>query len=643
MTSRNRPSNASNPPFEIPSEVQMRALRVRYVLDTMPDQLRSDLLSGENFTELPGFRITQTIALGNHAIERDALCVAVRSNLDSGNPQVLSIGEGNEALVLVEENGVAIVEISEQRFRFENADLLASDGSRRAAAAERALGEFTVSASVHQRLWDQVRAGPLSFEDFFEMLIALEQTAQGFARRLGAALRIGKLSKSDLIVANENYWTSLLPAPGSTKSLEEYRDSVLFAEWRSRLKHDSIQAFNAMALAFVGPSLVPQTLFAECPLDVKKAMLRKAERFSDPYGIAGAIQLCLAHQDADVFFVEAGERLLSKLSSQIDEARTALVIFCAVYIVVCAELASSVNLQSYPSWWRRLAAAIHASLFVDSCGIISEKQEGLVEWAWDISGARFTLAIAAEMHDQPRWRAEWISPEFLFADLVGRLHSMEPNKPEPWRPHIQKLYAELEKKRLELHARFPALLEGALPMPVRPESAFTGFENIFEQARVEPSPSNVTVFQALVHGWAMPDTLPEIAFKTIEYIISDGAALDNDKVAEALIFCAQIAVIGRNVDLANRTAQAVLTASVRLSKPHFAVDAVVRLVMCAQVEPSPIADEALAGRLEQLVSLQNDKKVLRHLVYLIGDLGELKPGLRSRLARAVAMAELGTL
>jgi hypothetical protein len=111
---------------------------------------------------------------------------------------------------------------------------------------------------------------------------------------------------------------------------------------------------------------------------------------------------------------------LERLFGDMERLKTSCGMFAAGFVLATAYLSEHEKLRSRPVFWRRLAAASHASLIVRTCGVTPIKQDELVSWALRLSGTAYFASVLADMHAEPRWRPEWLFPNFLIADCFGR-------------------------------------------------------------------------------------------------------------------------------------------------------------------------------------------------------------------------------
>jgi hypothetical protein len=92
----------------------------------------------------------------------------------------------------------------------------------------------------------------------------------------------------------------------------------------------------------------------------------------------------------------------------------------AIFVVATAHLAKHETLRRQPIYWRRLAAASHASLVVRICGTSGIKPDDIVAWAMRVAGQAYFMSVVSELSVEPQWRPEWIVPNVLLADVAGR-------------------------------------------------------------------------------------------------------------------------------------------------------------------------------------------------------------------------------
>src|SRR5262249_9275051 len=158
------------------------------------------------------------------------------------------------------------------------------------------------------------------------------------------------------------YWERLAPAPTSSSSLSEYVGMELAAYRRELVARDPRRAFQFFALTFAARELVPLTAMRDAGADVVAASVEAILTLDDHFALDGTLAVCADWVARDKRFGELGSQLLERLFSDMERLKTACGMFASAFVIATAYLAEHEVLRQRPVFWRRLAAAAHASL-----------------------------------------------------------------------------------------------------------------------------------------------------------------------------------------------------------------------------------------------------------------------------------------
>jgi hypothetical protein len=361
--------------------------------------------------------------------------------------------------VSIDAEGTGIVETSKKHWRFEYAVFLSGRRDIRLAALDKCIAAHTLSTHDRERLRQLAGQPDITNDDFAVLAEIVASSPESFAFMLRERVVRAKIEKNDLLPHDLRHWEHLVPPAERSTTLDQYIASELEAEWRARLTVSQPLGLASIALTFAAPALIPRGLIESLPLDKAVAFLEAACAFDDPFGLVGALQTCADRVVGDARLVMLGERLLDRLFGNMDRLTTACQLFAAAFIIATAHLSEHETLGRQPVYWRRLAAASHASLVVRTCGISDAKQDGLIPWAGLVSGDTYILSVLSDFSEQPRWRPEWITDDFLVADIYGRALSAlsgipSEHVPASWQTRLDQVKAWAYKTPMEIKATF---------------------------------------------------------------------------------------------------------------------------------------------------------------------------------------------
>ncbi len=413
-----------------PPEIQR--LAAAFALGKLSAPLRSDVLSDGSIAARFNLGMARQVNLSaNIVFSRDDLFSAFQQVAD-GAPSPSLRNEADDSLgatVLIDADGAGIVTVGTKRWRFEHAALLSTSRERRLFTLEKYLAQDTLTSRDQEFLRELAGRSGFSNEDFLTVVTTLGSSLESFADHFRQRLETAQVGKADLIPEDVRHWEHLTAPLEQSSALAGFIDGELANEWRARLSIDPKRAFRSISFTFASPALVPRSLFKGVDSAIMIQLLESACEFDDPFALAGAFQLCADRLAQDIRFVALGERLLDRLFGDTDRLNTASQIFGAAFIVSTAFLAEHELLGRRPPFWRRLAAASHASLVVRSSGMAGVKQDGLLAWAMGVSGDSYVLSVLNDFSVEPMWRPEWIADNFLVADVFAHIAAQTNNLP----------------------------------------------------------------------------------------------------------------------------------------------------------------------------------------------------------------------
>lgn len=631
---------------EVPSDA--RCIKVQFALSKLPLPLRSNVLADGSIAKCFGLRMKHSVNLSaDIVLHRDELFAAFQRAADGAPlpPLHNELGGPVEASISIDADGAGTVTIGAQRWRFEHAVLLSSARDCRISALDKCLAQHTLTRRDRDYLREVIGRLEFSNNDYLTVVSMLTSSPESFADRFREVLETTRIGKTDLLPEDVRHWKHLTVPVERSSSLSEFIDNELADEWRARLSADPKQAFRSIALTFASPALVPRSLFEGVDTGTMIELLEIAGGFDDPFGLTGAFQICADRLGQGMQFVALGEHLLDRLFTDMDRLKTACQIFAAAFVISTARLAEHEVLRGYPPFWRRLAAASHASLVVRSCGEV--KQDGLFAWAMNVSGGPYVLSVLNDFSVEPKWRPEWIYDYFLVADVYGRvsttMHLLPENRvPDSWRARVDAAKVWIEKHHLQVPAHFPAVLEGARKTLNPSLAELRPLAGLYRKLANEPRSDQFLMLSAPTFIFGFPPEAYADALKVVLDLRRQPESLDDPKVQNILILGAHIAAQATDLALADAVAETCIE-KVRLAQERQSVtEAVFRLVECTAANPDRIPGRLiLAQRLETLAFILPAPETLADLEDLLETLKQVESEMAPLLGRAVAAARLG--
>lgn len=640
-------------------EPELARLRPLFVLEKLSQRLRSDILADGSIITACGFTAKRPAQLTDDIVViRDELFDAFRKAPVGPTAGQLHDPEGApvEATISIDENGSGVVDIGGKKMRFPWVTLLHADTDKRLAQLDQFLHRYPVADADAASLRVRVAHPDYSDDDFLATATMLESSPEFFTERLAEKLRRQegehRIAPVDVLPSDDRYWNHLLPPVQGSAMLADYIGKELRAAWQTEITGDAARALHAFGLTFAAPELVPRDLLQGLDADAAAAALDSVSAAQDPLSLVGAFEFCVDRIGQDQRFVAVGDRLLDNLFDDMERLTGACALFGAIFVITTAHFATHETIQRRPVYWRRLAAAAHASLVVRICGGNGIDPTQMIAWAMRLFGDAYFLSVVSDFAVEPQWRPEWILPKILVADVFGRAVSAwhrlsQDAAPPSWKERIEKVYAWILAEKVGAFAQYPSVLQGTR-RPYRPtvaqvESGIPQVADAFRELANNPSVDTLLSISPFIEAFGFPDDATGDAEKVLASIREAPADGDDKSTVLALSVLAHIAVLAENIALADRIAEVCLERAQRAERQGHIFEIACRLIECA----APIKDRAeaartLARRLEILAIIVPASEAAAGLAVTIEMLKRIQPEAAPLLGRALAAARLGT-
>jgi hypothetical protein len=625
---------------------QLALFRVNFALRRMAPEVQSDVLLDGTIAARTGITLSHPIKLPeNVVVDRTALFSAFQQAADGVSISEITDIDGIKHTIKVEIEGEsAVLNYGTHNIRFPQATLLSSNIEKRRAAAEIILKNNSLTVQARRELDAIIGKADFSHRDFFAATTILSGSPESFATALRDVANKGTLSKTDFLPSESAYWENITARRLDSESLPDFIRLELATERAARIALDPDAAVDLISLTFGGPELVPFEAIRLIEPDTLLASFRRLLNYTDPLALSAAFNLC-ADRAADARFVDLGDAILDRLLGDPKRLQNELATFATAFVIASAHLAEHEILQKQPVFWRRLAAASHASLVTRILGAGTEDEPSLLTWAMGLAGKTFYLSVLNDAHVEPRWRPDWISPNYLAADIYGRLleslRRIGDAAPPSWRKKVDNAEAWITANTPPLAYAFPAMLQGGLVTPIEKPPADTPVGKIYEKLAHESTVENFLVLIPVVYAFGFHSDARKSVLKVVQSLRTEIATAQPEFTQAVLDLAAFIAARNRDTELADSVAvvaieRLVATQAVDRLLPTFAV-----LVECAAaLSDRKEARATLARRLENLAFVA-PSGLLPEALDTLRILQSIDEDLAPLLGRAVATARLG--
>jgi hypothetical protein len=640
-------------------ETDLARLRPLFVLEKLSQRLRSDVLADGSIIGACGFTAKRPAHLTDDiAVIRDELFDAFRNA--SVVPIACELHDLNDApvgaTISINEDGSGTVDIAAKKMRFSWVTLLSLDTDKRLARLDQFLHRYPLSDNDAASLRALVARPDYSDDDFLATATMLESSPEFFTERLTEKLRRQegehRIAPVDVLPDDDRYWNHLLPPVDGSGMLPDYIAKELHEAWQTAVKADPVRALHTFATTFAAPELVPRAILQELSADTAAAAIEAVSKVEDPFSLVGAFEICADRIGQDQRFVALGDRLLDNLFGDMQRLTGACALFGGIFVITTAHFATHETLQRRPVYWRRLAAAAHASLVVRICGGTGIDPTQMIAWSMRLSRDAYFLSVLSDFAVEPQWRPEWILPKLLVADIFGRAvgawrRILRDAAPPSWMERIEKVYAWIMGEKIGSFAQYPSVLQGTR-RPRRPtlaefQSDIPQAADAFRELANNPSVDTLLSISPFIEAFGFPDDATSDVEKVVA-LIREAPPDENDKsIVLALSVLAHIAVLAENAALSERISEICLERARRTKQQGPIFEIACRLIECtAVIKDRAEAARTLARRLEILAFVVPASEAAEGLAATIEMLKRIQPQFAPLLGRALAAARLGS-
>ncbi|MER8715845.1 hypothetical protein [Mesorhizobium sp. M1295] len=435
--------------FEIHVEVLAKLL-----INPLPLSVRMPLLLDEEYRAKLGIKPRFSYPLSEKlSVETGGLHDALRAAIGGRTSVMMTLSNGRRVRAKLGRppGGKATLVVKGEGFAFSNADLLSAEREPRVAGLQRVFAAQPLSEKEELYWHGIVEDRTLADREYDELMTTLGYTPEAFAADLQ---KPQSLSPQTMMPGSPAYFDRLVAPLGETEDIGTFIRGELAAARRSLLERNSLVAIRRIAFGALWQPLIP---FDQ--LELAAADLSPLLDAEDPFTLLFGFELSRALLDKETAFADLGSAFLRKLLGDAQASIHRCEMFSACAIVATIEIRRSSKAASAPIFWTRLAALAHAGVLADALGRMPDTV-GFLGWVARNFYARYVWNCIVDRREAPRWCPDWISPDHIFAELVGRargaLYTLaEACRPAAWVELIDAATARLIDDKNMLATMFP--------------------------------------------------------------------------------------------------------------------------------------------------------------------------------------------
>ncbi|WKA27961.1 HTH domain-containing protein [Bradyrhizobium roseum] len=547
-------------------------LRKRFVAEmamNLHANIERQLVETDEIAAAIGIKTTPVITLnGTHSVVVESFVAALRLAMAGRKSAKIERPDGTKTdvkLQFVTPNAV-MVTFDNASFTFAEADVLSNRKAGRKRALKRVFSQKPLTRSEESLWLDRAEAGAFTAVEYTELLGQLRETPENV---IGALSGPQTLNSEKLIPRDLSYYTRLV---GPVQKHPSFADYIADEqnEHRKLLLERGPVGLRRLAYSAISRPLIPFGDLEALPL----SEIAKLTTAADPFSLMFGFEVCQDRfSNGEKAAAKLGTTFLKKLLADEKWLQSRLEVFSACAVIGTVTLRPVANEPSPPLSWYRMAVLSHAGVLTTALAGLT-KTDKFFEWSARDFGSTYLWHTALDARHDPRWESEWISPEALRAELIGRCYNAlmllpSDKRPKDWTVLIDEALSGLDTK---LFAFFPGPLDGFLPLhsPIQAEAAFNEVRLLLKgRSSFKRAPGIIL----LAYGGAIDARLKDEIFRLLEASNEQLAKLTT--ADQVLRSCAYIAAINRDEELAT----AVVTRCLRLISPQTKPDVVLRIFL----------------------------------------------------------------
>lgn len=429
------------------------------LINPLPTAVRMRLLLDEAFREQLGIKPQFWYPLRNNlSVAAGDLHDALRAAIGGQKTATITLKDGRRERVKLgrQRSGKATFVLKKEGYAFTNADLLSAERRTRLKGLRRIFQGQPLSGPEESKWHTLATARALSDREYDDLMTTLGETPEG----LTAELRKPQdLSADNMMPDTRAYFDRLVAPLGDASNMQEFIRGELATAQASLIERSRSRALRRIAFSGLWQPLIPFELLST----FTAAEVGKLLAAEDPFSLIFGFELCRASLARDAAFIDLGASFLNKLFGDPVAAERRFKIFAACALIATIGVRSAAKASSAPVFWARLGSLAHAGVLADALCAMPDAP-GFLGWATRNFYAIYVWHGVVDRRESPRWKPEWISPDHVFAELVGRARGAlymlaEDDRPESWTVAIEATTERLAADGQMLASVFPGPLD----------------------------------------------------------------------------------------------------------------------------------------------------------------------------------------
>jgi hypothetical protein len=515
---------------------RQRAELFRLIVNPLPPPARGRLLLDKNFYAQFGIAPKSWFPLGKEAeVEIKTLHDALRAAVSKRKSATVELRNSQRVRVKLGlgKGGQAIVQLLQKKFAFSDADLLSRDKRTRVKALRRVFAQRPLDIPEQDRWYETASQRPLEDDEYDTLIMSLGATPEAVRE---AFREPQELNSEKLMPDQPNYYRRLVGGLAGSSLLRDYIKTELAKGREALFQRYPQQTLRRLGFTALWQPLIPFELLSSLHVRDLTPLLQA----EDPFSLLCGFELCCRRSETSTQLVEFGEAFRCNL-------------FCACAMIAVPNLRQAAKAASAPLFWVRLAALAHAGVLTDALQGLQDTF-GFLRWVTENWLANYLWHGVVDRRDAPRWNPEWISPEHLYAELVGRAQGAlqmvaEKARPPSWVSAIGEALDQLKASGKLAAAYFPGPFDDFNEVTTV-SSGIPAFKEVEDELEKAAHLGDVPELEVLGYSSQPSDAVLASVLRLLSGGVDRplGGSLPE---AHLLRVCAQLAAATRNKPLAD--------------------------------------------------------------------------------------------
>lgn len=387
--------------------------------------IRAHVLRSENFRDRFGLNVDGVVGFPNAQVHfRKSVLFGALRHAVAGPTEIVTVSDLAKqewTLTLSDSDDSCRLAHAERRLNIPNVLAFSADREKRIGWLDKELARYKLGPASASNWRSILNEREVSDDEFDQLAVDLRNTPGFFSSTVLGLFQQATIQVASLVPEDIRYFERLVGTHTPQESLPKYIETSVAPLIEKLLADDPREGLKQALLLGSSPLIVQTILANEIPLEALGDVFLWLEANGDTVSLVAATELGLARvADAPELATSIASMIKRVIPDADGNLSARLERVCALITFVEGELATNGLTREKPPFWRRLASIAHASI-LERAVIAGGIQYEFIEWAKTTRDRLFSLQSIADMRVEPRWVPEFLSPNQLNDEFIGRI------------------------------------------------------------------------------------------------------------------------------------------------------------------------------------------------------------------------------